>query len=67
MDSVGDDDPFTAKLSFEVRASLSDGLLRPPPTPWLRSLYSAHTSQGPPGEGGGLLVTEMASWVLRRY
>lgn len=33
MDSVGDNDPFTAKLSFEVRAPLCDGLLRPPPPP----------------------------------
>ena len=49
MDPVGDDDPFTAKLSFEVRAPLSDGLLRPPhplaQVPFLRTLL--------PGAPGG--------------
>ena len=56
MDSVGEDDPFTAKLSFEVRAPLSDGLLRPPgppPKAWLRSLSSAHSPWGPRGREVG--------------
>lgn len=67
MDSVGDDDPFTAKLSFEVRAPVSDGLLRPPTPPGLAQVPFLHTlPPGPPGEGGGLPVTETASWVLPR-
>lgn len=69
MDSVGEDDPFTAKLSFEVRAPLSDGLLRPPrpPAQGLAQVpFLSTLPLGPPGEGGGLPVTETASWVLPR-
>lgn len=51
MDSVGDDDPFTAKLSFEVRASLSDGLLRPPPHPLAQVPFLCTLLPGAPGGG----------------
>ena len=57
MDSVGDDDPFTAKLSFEVRAPLGDGLLRPP-TP-SSGPFPLHTPPwGPRGR-------EVGSWSQR--